>query len=231
MKNIKFVLPILIFTLAINTYAQFITGFGLKGGATLSNQNYEYKNFDFEPETKYLLGFNSSLFVEFLNSRNFNLVLESGIEQRGYTYVSKPYDEFGNPLPDMNIYERTFYYTTGILFKIKIPANKITPYLLIGPKLDILLSYSVKPEDDRTTLYGFDFPLDQFKKENYSLNFGGGIEFNQLFPFKTFIELNYSPPLNSSYNGPGLNVKEHYFNIKAGINFIKNKQRKFTGKK
>jgi hypothetical protein len=150
-------------------------------------------------------------------------VLETGFEQRGYTYVSKPTDEFGNPLPDMDIYERTSYFTSGILIKIKTQINNVTPYLLIGPKLDILLGYSVKSEDENTTLFGFEEPLDQFKKINYSLNLGAGIEFNHLFPYKTFIEINYSPPINSSYNGPFLMVKEHYFNIKAGINFIKEK--------
>lgn len=225
MKTINLAVTLIIFALTINTYSQFLSGFGLKGGATFSNQSYEYKQFDYKPETKYLLGFNGSLFAEFLNNRNINIVLESGYEQRGYTYVSKPYDEFGNPLPDMDIYERTNYFTTGMMLKLKVPANKVTPYLLIGPKLDILLSYSVKPEDENTTLIGFDEPLKQFKKENYSLNLGAGIEFNQLFPFKTFIEINYSPPVNSSYNGPGLIVKEHYFNVKAGINFIKEKPR------
>lgn len=218
----KIVLAISIVSLFASTsFSQFISGFGIKGGITLSNQIYDYKRFDYNPETKYLLGFNGSLFAEFLNSRNINLVLESGFEQRGYIYVSKSYDEFGNPLPYMNIYERTNYLTSGLLLKLKVTGNKISPYIILGPKLDILLGYSVKPENESTTLIGFDFPLEEFKKINYSLNIGAGMEFNKLFPFRTFIELNYSPPVNSSYNGPGLLVKEHYFNVKLGINFNK----------
>lgn len=228
--KIKFlsVLSVL-FMFQIITYSQFFSGFGIKGGVTLSNQKHEYKQFDYKPETKYILGFNGSLFAEFLNNRNFNIVLESGYEQRGYTYVSKSYDEFGNPLPDMDIYERTNYFTTGMLIKLKVPSNKVTPYLLIGPKLDVLLDYSVKAEDESLIVTDYEWLLKQFKKINYSLNLGAGIEFNKLLPFKTFIELNYSPPVNLSYNGPGLIVKEHYFNIKAGINFIKEKPRMKKG--
>lgn len=224
MKTKILILAFILIMFTINSYSQFVSGFGIKGGITLSNQLYEYKKYTFEPETKYLLGFNASMFAELLKNKYINLVLESGYEQRGYTYVSKPFDEFGNPLPDMNIYGRTSYFTTGLLMKIKIQENNITPYILIGPKFDFLLDYSVKPEDENVSLVGFNEPLKQFKKENYSLNFGAGIEFNRLFPFKTFIEFNYSPPVNTSYNGPGLLVKEHYFNIKAGINFIKDKQ-------
>lgn len=231
MKTGRYIFSLTLFLFSISSNAQFLTGFGLKAGSTLSNQNYEFKKFDYDPETKYLLGFNSSLFAEFLNNGNFNIVLESGFEQRGYTYVSKSYDEFGNPLREMDIYERTSYFTTGLLIKIKIPSKKLTPYLLIGPKLDILLGYSVKPEDENTTLIGFDEPLNQFKNENYSLYLGAGIEFNQLFPFKTFLELSFSPPVNSSYNGPGLIVKEYYFSLKAGINFIKQKNEKKTRNK
>ena len=130
-------------------------------------------------------------------------------------------NEFGDPLQDNKVYERTNYFTSGLLLKIKAPGNKISPYLIIGPKLDFFLGYSVKPEDESTTLYGFDYPLDEFKKINYSLNLGAGMEFSKLFPFKTFVELNYSPPINTSFNSEWLEVKEYYFNVKIGINFIK----------
>ncbi len=222
--KIKFLAVLSLVCLSYNiSYSQFLSGLGIKAGSTFSNQKYDYKKFDYKPETKYLFGFNGSLYAEFLQNKNFNVILESGFEQRGYTLVTKPTDEFGNPLPDMNVYERTNYFTSGLLLKIKAPGSKISPYIILGPKLDVLLGYSIKPEDESTTLYGFDYPVNEFKKINYSLNLGAGIEFNKLLPFKTFVELNYSPPLNTSYNSEWLEVKEHYFNVKLGINFIKDK--------
>ncbi len=222
--KIKFlsVLSVL-FMFQIISYSQFFSGFGIKGGVTLSNQKHEYKKFDYKPGLKYIVGFNGSLFAEFLRSNHFSAVIESGFEQRGYTLVYTTTNEFGVPLQDNKVFERTNYITTGLLLKIKAPSNKISPYLIIGPKLDFFLGYSVKPEDESTTLYGFDYPLDEFKKVNYSLNLGAGMEFSKLFPFKTFVELNYSPPINTSFNSEWLEVKEHYFNVKIGINFIKDR--------
>lgn len=135
-------------------------------------------------------------------------------------------NEFGTEIGRDDFRYRTHYITIGALSKIKYEIKSITPYLIIVPRLDVYLGYKVSYPDD--VFLGND---DEFKSElhentkkiNYSLNFGAGLQFEKIQPFKTLVEFNYSPSVNSSYNSRGAIVKDHYFNIKLGINFIKEK--------
>jgi hypothetical protein len=229
MKNLIAVITLAFFLLPFSLNSQFLTGFGVKGGATFGDQNVKLKLFDFDYETKLILGFNAGLFAEMLNNKTFNLVLESGYEQRGHTIEMIRTDEFGTEIGRDDFKYRTHYITIGALGKIKYETKSVSPYLIIGPRLDVYLGYKVTYPDD--LFLGID---DEFKSEihentkelNYSLNLGAGLQFEKLLPFKTLVEFNYSPAINSSYNSRGAIVKDHYFNIKLGINFIKEKSKK-----
>ena len=59
----------------------------------------------------------------------------------------------------------------------------------------------------------------------FDFSFGAGIQFNRLLPYRTFIEANYNPGIITSFSNSNLDVWEHSFNIKIGINFIKDKKK------
>ena len=223
MKKIFFLFLSVLLVYTQLTSAQFITGFGIKGGMTFSNQKHDYSSgFDFE--NNFIHGFSGSIFGEFLNYNNFNLILETGYEQRGYIMPLIRTDEFGNVLGENEFKYRTNYIFTSLGAKLKYKSKYITPYLLLQPRIDFYLGYSQKLPDD--------FPeydnllLEDFKKVMFGVGIGAGIEFNRLLPYKVFIEANYNPGLITSYSSANLKVKEYSFNIKAGINFIKDKKKK-----
>ena len=227
MKNLIAATLSLFSLFASTSYTQFLTGFGVKGGVTFSNQDHKFKQVDFNFETKNIIGFNGGIYAEMLNSSVFNLVTDVGYEQRGYIWEMIRTDEFGNEIAREDIKERTHYITAGFLGKIKYKSKIITPYLIVGPKIDFYLDYTIDSPELAPGFYVTEDPvLEQSKKINYSMNLGAGLEFEKLLSFKTLVEFNYSPPINTSFNNAYLEVKEHYFNIKLGINFIKEKTKR-----
>lgn len=229
MKNLIAVITLAFFLLPFSLNSQFITGFGVKGGATFGMQQIEFKQGGLANKYKPNIGFNSGLYAEMLNNKIINIILESGYEQRGHIIELIRTDEFGTEIGTDDFKYKTHYITIGALGKIKYETKRVSPYLIIGPRLDIYLGYKVTypydifPGDhDEFTSYIH----ENTKKINYSLNLGAGLQFEKLLPFKTLVEFNYSPPINSSHNSRGWLVKDHYFNIKLGINFIKEKTKK-----
>lgn len=217
-----FAAAIIFIVFPLTVSSQFLTGFGIKAGITSGMQEYDYSG-DVLDAAKPILGFNASLFTEMMNNKYFNIVLDGGYEQRGNRMEIIRTDEFGNQIGTYDAITRTHYLSFGLLGKIKFTAGSVTPYLVMGPRADIYLGYKNSISDETLPPMSFSPIHEDTKKINYSINLGTGLQFDKLLPFKTMIEFNYSPKINSSYNNGYLTVKDNYFNIKLGINFIKGK--------
>jgi len=231
MKNLIAVITLTFLLLPLTVNSQFLTGFGVKGGTTFGMQQMEFKPDDINYRQRSIIGFNAGLYAEILNNKTFNLVFESGYEQRGHVLEIIRIDEFGTELGTGEFRFKTHYITIGALGKVMYETQNISPYLIIGPRLDLYLGYNItfrdiplSPEDEE--IFKKSEIHENTKDVNYSLNFGAGLQFEKLLPFKTLVEFNYSPAINSSYNSRSAIVKDHYFNIKLGINFIKEKPKK-----
>lgn len=211
------------------SYSQFLTGFGIKGGVTLAEQDFDYSNNDLYFDPKPIIGFNASVFAEVINDKHFSLLADLGYEQRGNSFEIIRSDEFGNEIGRYDQFNRTHYISIGALARIRHQGKSITPYFLLGPRLDLYLGYNISYSDN------YDYPenlvggggenklYEDTKNINYSVNFGAGLQFEKLLPFPTMIELNYAPLINSSYNNSLVIVKDQYVNLKLGISFIKKK--------
>jgi Outer membrane protein beta-barrel domain len=223
MKKIIFLVLCVLFIYPHHTSAQFLTGFGIKGGVTFAYQIHEYST-SFSLDKKDILGFNGSIFSEFLHNRLINLYAETGFEQRGYALSFIKTDEFGNTIGEDELKYRTNYIFASFGTKLKYQSKYFTPYFLFQPRVSFYLGYTQKFPDG---FIEFDNSiLEDFKKVMFDIGIGAGIEFNRLLPFRTSIEANYFPELITSYSSGILNAKEHSFNIKLGINFIKDKKKK-----
>ena len=198
------------------SYSQLINNIGIKGGVTFSNADFKYTS-GFDPSfVKPNWGFNGSVFAEFLNSKYFNLVLEPGYEQRGFSFEIIKTDEFGNETGRFNVYNNTHYIPVSVLGKFKFSSSPVSAYFTAGPRLDFYLGYNISYPDgelwnDEEEL------LENYEKVNFGFTLGAGLELSSIKKFRPFIEANYSPALNKSYETQNLAVKDHYFNIKAGI--------------
>jgi hypothetical protein len=223
MKKIIFLVLCVLFIYPHNTSSQFLTSFGIKGGITFSNQKFSYNVSIPEEEHKLMTGFNASLFLNFFNHKYFGLTTESGFEQRGYVWAAHPYNEFGNPLGEVDYGFRTNYIFVQLGPKIKLPGKKVTPYIMLMPRISFYLGNKLIYPDNTTVIPNY---LDDFKKVMFDAGIGAGIELNSLLPFKISIEANYYPGVITSFSSSYLDVWEHSFNIKVGINFIKDKKKK-----
>jgi hypothetical protein len=223
MKNIAFLVLCVLFIYPHNTSSQFLTGLGVKGGITFSNDKFIYE-IGYNLDAEYLTGFNGSLFAEFLNNKTVNLFAETGYDRRGFSFNIIRTDEFGNQIGEYDVKNIANYIFVSAGAKLKFPIKPVTPYILLGPRLDFYLGYNVSSPEHQE-LWNNVSVLDDFKKIMLDFGGGAGIEFNQLLPFRTFIEANYYPGIITSFSNQYLDVWEHSFNIKVGINFIKDKKK------
>lgn len=226
MKNTLAALLVLLLSVSL-TNSQVFTGFGIKGGPLLANTKFNYKNSSFDLETKNLLGFNAAAFGELKLAENINLVIDGGYEQRGYTFEVIRTDEFGNEIGRYDVRNRTNYISAGATGKFLYKGRSVTPYLNAGVKADFFLDYKVSYSEDVNSelFFSENDLLESYKKTNYSINIGLGLQFERLFPYQTFAEFVFAPPVNSSYNSAGLETRDYYLGLKLGINFIKSKKK------
>jgi hypothetical protein len=197
--------------------SQLISNIGVKGGVTFSNQDYKYHNGDNFFDFKTIPGCNGSLFAEFLSTKNYCTVFEAGYEQRGLGMEIVKTDEFGNELGRYTIRDVTHYATFGLLGKFKVSSKPVSAYFTAGPRMDLYLGYTEHVPSGEVELNAPNTILENFEKVNYSFTFGTGIELTSVRRFRPFVEFNYSPAVARSYENSSIYVKEHYFNIKAGI--------------
>jgi hypothetical protein len=224
MKKMTFLILCVLFIYPQNTSSQFLTGFGIKAGLTFSNENFSYTISHPEEEHKLITGFNTSLYAEFLNQKYISLMAETGYDQRGYVWAAYPVNEFGIPIGEVDHGFRTHYIFVSFGPKLKYTGKNVTPYISILPRVSFYMGNKmIYPEN--VTLIGYGH-LDDYKKVMFDIGIGGGVEFSKLLPFKVFIEGSYYHGIITSYSNSYLNIKESSFNIKLGINFIKDKKKK-----
>ncbi|MBL8016529.1 MAG: hypothetical protein JNK43_04605, partial [Ignavibacteria bacterium] len=121
----------------------------------------------------------------------------------------------------------TNYISAGATGKFLYKGRSVTPYLNAGVKADFFLDYKVSYSEDVNSelFFSENDLLESYKKTNYSINIGLGLQFERLFPYQTFAEFVFAPPVNSSYNSAGLETRDYYLGLKLGINFIKSKKK------
>lgn len=223
MKKISFLVLTALFTFQFHTSAQFLSGFGIKGGITFSKLKFDSKT-GFVLDVKYITGFNGSVFSEFLNSKTVNLYAEAGYDRRGYILNVIRTDEFGNKIGEYDVKHSTNYIFASVGAKLKFPTKHVIPYILLGTRVDFYLGYSIS-SPEFPEFWSKNSLLEDLKKVMFDLGAGAGIQFNRLLPYRTFIEANFQPGIITSYSNQNLDIWEHTFNIKLGINFIKDKKK------
>ena len=126
--------------LNISVFSQDIK-VGIKGGFTKTSSNWSIKSgetiFDFEND----IGNDFWIFAEPILKKYYGLTSEIGFFQQNskriYTYEN---------LTSITPYDFK-YLSFDMQFKGKIPIGDIEPYLLIGPKIDLLLNSNKELEE------------------------------------------------------------------------------------
>jgi hypothetical protein len=100
------------------------------------------------------------------------------------------------------------YLSVPVLAKVRLSFPAITPYLIAGPRADLLLS---KKGD------GFDAVIDKFKSTDVGGTFGLGVELHTLLPVGLLAEIRYNPSFRDAFKNEFLSVRNHSFDFLVGL--------------
>jgi hypothetical protein len=190
--------------------------FGLKGGATLSDQ--QWTNFERDP----LLAAHAIAFVETLPEQGkFSLFAQLGYHVKGSSLLPRT---FFNPA--FNEYFRSSsqsfrFYNLSLVLGAKqrfAQKNKLGLYYLFGPRLD----YTFDTNLDQYTQFNNQFPQyaiypfddKQFIREfNYGFTAGGGMELPLSEMIGLMLEFTVNPDFSFQYQQPPIpNVLDTFTN-------------------
>jgi hypothetical protein len=190
--------------------AQLLRHYGVKVALTSATQRYQL-TLDPGLGTKRRVGFNVGAFAEWLDIPPFSLVSQVEYAQRGMgqdfvlTGPSGP-----TPIGVRTLYSRLDYLSIPIVAKLRFPMGLIAPYILAGPRVDILLGY-------RSDENAFNAVYDKFKKTSVGGSAGVGIELESVLPFTVLAEVRYNFDFADSYETDFLKVRNNSFDVWLGV--------------
>ena len=194
---------------------QVPVNFGLKGGIALANQSYRFTPIDYELETEPALGPVVTLFVETFIGDHFSFQADVGYVVKGSTSTTESVtvNHLDNDRIIVNEGESAsskFAYLTVVpMARYRWDLESLTPYLLLGPRIDFLVNYKTESA----------YELSEQKLNILGLTCGAGIEF-KLQKLGLFAELQFSPDLSPVSNQEPLLINNNMLSLTLGIRWI-----------
>jgi hypothetical protein len=212
MKRVLFLLLMFFAVISHETSAQFMKHFGVKAAVTSANQDFDYSQMA-DLQMKRRVGFDVGVFAEWLDIPVLSIISQVEYAQRG---SGMEFVETGPSGPQSigtkKLYSRLDYLSVPILVKLRLQTSTITPYILAGPRLDILVSY----QSDEGVL---NLVYDQFKKTTLGGSVAVGVQIQSLLPVTILAEARYSIDLSDSYETNLLKVRNNAFDLWLGVAF------------
>lgn len=189
--------------------AQLKRTYGFKIGAVGANESWTgVAGFDWKTDTRW--GFTAAVYAEVPLWKFLSAQGEIQYTQKGMSF-SIPVTTASQPDGSGQYYTispRIDYISVPLLAKLLIPLTTVTPYVLVGPRFDFLLSRY--PD-------GLDQVVNNFDKMDYGLTLGAGVELNSLFPFGLLAEFRYNPNAYDSYQSGSQSVSNRSMDFLVGI--------------
>jgi opacity protein-like surface antigen len=211
----KKIFLLLFFTTVSNLSSQVISGYGFKAGFTSSQFRWDYSsssslNFlDFGSDRK--PGINFGFFAEFLDYPYLSFCTELNYAEKGFQKDIIATTSQSPDTGDKVLWKVNFnYINVSLLAKPKLNFEILTPYVLIGPRLDIELSKSAKLDN----IDGY----KDYSSERFGLKLGAGTEI-KLFGFNFLSEFIWDIDFNEIYQNPNVKVTTNSFDLRLGIKF------------
>lgn len=180
--------------------AQFVNGIGIMGGATFAKQNFYSPPTAETLKKKFIVGFNGCAFAEFFNNDYLRWVTEFEYNNKGGR--DKTNGDFKNKLT---------YLCWNNYLKIRSEFYIGIPYLLIGPKLEYLLSQNIQSPPVTSS----------FHKLHGSASFGAGWEFIVFSSLKPVAEIHYNPDIKiKAYKQNDLEIKNKAWELRIGLKYV-----------
>lgn len=202
---------IFLFILSGVSISQTIDAYGIKLGIGLSNHSWKYNaspGFNLNWGNNY--GITARVFVDISFLSFLNVEGEIGYVPKGtkdkipITTASQP-DGTGEYI---NINNRLNYLSISLLAKYKYHLELFTPYIILGPEYNYLLSKQIDQ--------GFEIVYDKFRKNLWGFTVGVGSEI-KLMPFNLLIEYRYSRDLTNNYELSTIDIKSYSHTFLIGV--------------
>jgi len=207
-SELKYFLVILILLFPIKqSYSQLVSNYGLKIGLSYSNIDKQYSDSKLNDETNFKLGLGISLFTESSLFKNLNLISEICYIQKGYTENIAQANEKGENIGTFTLKERFDYLTIKLQPSYQFELKSLTPYVFIGPKLDIKLNN----QDENNYLFKF------LKNNQFGISYGAGIKLNKIIYYPILLEINSNYDFGYSFSNYYLKVRNLSYELKFGI--------------
>ena len=215
MKVILFLFSIILFV--ASSEAQIIKSYGLKLGITSASQNWDYSNtsgfsyLSFDSDSR--IGMNVGLFAEFLDLPFLSVVAEANYFQKG---MKDQIPETTTAQPDgtgkfITWDTRVDYINISAFGKLRYDLGILSPYVLLGPKIDFELN-------KKNSLGPINVVEENFKKNRFGFKIGVGSEIS-LGSIHLLAELLYDIDTNELYKSENLKVKSNSFDLRIGVFF------------
>jgi opacity protein-like surface antigen len=204
----SFVLNILTIIILLPSFAQsqLIKSGGFKVGGISASQSFDY-SLDFSLPIDNRWGWNIGGFVEFFQHPNLSLLTELHYIQKGYS-LSLPVTTADQPEGTgayITFKPRLDYVSLPILVRLRFETGSVTPYVLVGPRFDFMMSQI----DNAITYSGTD----------KGMTFGGGVQFPVSPSSQLLVEGRFSPSFGNAFQNPNLTVKNKSFEMFVGMSF------------
>lgn len=215
----KHILTILLISFAATqspAHAQLLSEWGIKGGITVSNQNWKFSVPDIDRETDNYVGLNLDLFGTIIEKNAFSAIGELSYVQKGTSLEIVPtfVDPSGHGYIDLDpirFKDRFDYVSLSLYGKIKQRFWRLSPYVFIGPRIDLLVDESVETIPRST--------YEKFEKLNWGVSLGLGSEIETFLPFRILVGFQYSPDFSHLYEHGYLSIRKYSYEIELGVIF------------
>lgn len=209
MRTRCFSILIAILVANLVAHSQLVRSYGIKLGAVSANQTWHYTNTsDLTTDSRW--GITGGLYLELLDVPFLSVVAEVQYTQKGMKF-SAPITTESQPEGTgqfITISPRVDYLSLPLLGKLRLHSPVFTPYLIAGPRVDLLIS-------KKGDVYGL--VIDRFKSTDVGGTVGIGVEIHTLLPVGLLAELRYNPSFRDSYNSEFLTVRNRSFDFLVGL--------------
>jgi hypothetical protein len=185
----KRIIPAISFVLVFATLTiegQLIHGVGLKAGISLADQRYHFTPIDYTLETRPLTGPVVAVTMEMFRGKHFSFQPDLAFVTKGSKTTTQSVTVKhleGNRIienkGDLKV-SKFHYLCLSPMARYRIELDGITPYAMLGPRVDVLLKYRTDSA----------YPLKEQNRVIPGLTGGIGVEFN-LNALGMFIECQY----------------------------------------
>jgi hypothetical protein len=191
------------------THAQLVRSYGIKLGTVAANQSWKYTDTP-ELTANERWGVTGGVYIELLDLPLVSVVGEIQYTQKGMTFTLPVTTELQPEGTGQFITQspKVDYLSVPVLAKVRLPLPAVNPYVIAGPRADLLLSKKGN---------GFDAVVDKFKSTEVGGTFGLGVELHTLLPVGLLAEIRYNPSFRDAFKNEFLSVRNHSFDFLVGL--------------